>query len=264
MPTATGIVTATYLDAKLAGQAVRVTLTPTAYRAVDEGLVLPRPVTIPITNGTGSVVVAATTTAWKYRVHEQVGRVARDYYIDVPAGGTIDLKNAVALVPPDPLIAPTRTVAGVAPDATGDVPAAPLQVALGVGAGGVPITRQVIAGTGLTGGGDLTVDRTLAVAYGTAAGTAAAGNDVRILGALQSGLVGAAGDLLAGTGAGTVAPLPVGPAGHVLTSTPAAATKLGWAPPPTTGTAARYACKVLTFAPADVCLLYTSPSPRDS
>lgn len=37
-------------------------------------------------------------------------------------------------------------------------------------------TRKVIAGTGLTGGGDLSADRTLAVSYGTTAGTAAAGN----------------------------------------------------------------------------------------
>lgn len=41
-------------------------------------------------------------------------------------------------------------------------------------------TRQVVAGTGLTGGGDLSADRTLAVAYGSAAGTAAQGNDPRL------------------------------------------------------------------------------------
>ena len=46
-------------------------------------------------------------------------------------------------------------------------------------------TRQVIAGTGLTGGGDLSADRTLAVAYGTTAGTTAQGNDARITGAAQ-------------------------------------------------------------------------------
>lgn len=41
-------------------------------------------------------------------------------------------------------------------------------------------TRQIIAGTGLTGGGDLSADRTLAVTYGTTAGTAAQGNDPRL------------------------------------------------------------------------------------
>lgn len=80
--------------------------------------------------------------------------------------------------------------------------------------------RQVIAGTGLTGGGDLSADRTLAVAYGTAAGTAAQGNDSRITGAVPNtrtitagtGLTGG-GDLTAnrtlavsyGTSAGTAA-----------------------------------------------------------
>lgn len=38
-------------------------------------------------------------------------------------------------------------------------------------------TRQVLAGTGLSGGGNLTADRTLAVVYGTTAGTALQGND---------------------------------------------------------------------------------------
>lgn len=43
----------------------------------------------------------------------------------------------------------------------------------------VPKARKLIAGTGLTGGGDLSADRTYAVAYGTTAGTAAQGNDSR-------------------------------------------------------------------------------------
>lgn len=44
----------------------------------------------------------------------------------------------------------------------------------------VPTTRQVIAGTGLNGGGALSADRTLAVSYGTTSGTAAQGNDSRL------------------------------------------------------------------------------------
>lgn len=42
------------------------------------------------------------------------------------------------------------------------------------------------AGTGLTGGGDLTADRSFAVSYGTAAGTAAQGNDSRIVAAVPN------------------------------------------------------------------------------
>lgn len=47
-------------------------------------------------------------------------------------------------------------------------------------AGKVPTSRAVTAGTGLSGGGDLTADRSLAVVYGTTAGTAVEGNDVRL------------------------------------------------------------------------------------
>jgi hypothetical protein len=53
-------------------------------------------------------------------------------------------------------------------------------------AGKTPTTRAITAGTGLTGGGDLTSDRTLAVAYGTTSTTAARGDDARIVGAAQA------------------------------------------------------------------------------
>jgi hypothetical protein len=43
-----------------------------------------------------------------------------------------------------------------------------------------PTSRTISAGTGLTGGGDLTANRTLSVSYGTTAGTAAQGNDSRL------------------------------------------------------------------------------------
>lgn len=46
--------------------------------------------------------------------------------------------------------------------------------------GYTPTSRTVTAGTGLTGGGSLAADRTLAVSYGTTAGTAAEGNDSRL------------------------------------------------------------------------------------
>lgn len=43
-----------------------------------------------------------------------------------------------------------------------------------------PNTRQVIAGTGLTGGGDLSADRTLTADFGSAAGKVCQGNDSRL------------------------------------------------------------------------------------
>jgi hypothetical protein len=57
-----------------------------------------------------------------------------------------------------------------------------------------PTSRQITAGTGLTGGGTLAADRTLAVAYGTTAGTAAQGNDSRLTDA-RTPTGGAGGDL---------------------------------------------------------------------
>lgn len=46
--------------------------------------------------------------------------------------------------------------------------------------GAVPSSTQLIAGSGLTGGGTLAANRTLSVNYGTTAGTVAEGNDSRI------------------------------------------------------------------------------------
>lgn len=64
----------------------------------------------------------------------------------------------------------------------------------------VPTTRTVTAGTGLTGGGALSSNITLNVAYGTSAGTACQGNDSRLSGnqPLDSDLTAVAG--LVGTG----------------------------------------------------------------
>ncbi len=60
--------------------------------------------------------------------------------------------------------------------------------------GAVPTSRTLTAGTGLTGGGDLSADRSFAVSYGTSSGTAAQGNDARIVGAVQD-----VGDTMTGT-----------------------------------------------------------------
>lgn len=53
-------------------------------------------------------------------------------------------------------------------------------------------STSVAAGTGLSGGGDLSADRTLSVSFGTAAGTVAQGNDARITGAEQTANKGVA------------------------------------------------------------------------
>jgi hypothetical protein len=49
--------------------------------------------------------------------------------------------------------------------------------------GGVPTSRTITAGTGLSGGGDLSANRTLSASFGTTAGTIAEGDKVAQLGA---------------------------------------------------------------------------------
>jgi hypothetical protein len=56
---------------------------------------------------------------------------------------------------------------------------ADLRVVAGI-TGKADKATTISAGTGLTGGGDLSSNRTLTVAYGTTAGTAAQGNDSRL------------------------------------------------------------------------------------
>ena len=77
-----------------------------------------------------------------------------------------------------PAASPTFTGTVTVPDGSFTVgKTTGLQAALD---GKAPTTRTITAGTGLTGGGDLTANRTLAVSYGTTAGTAAQGNDPRL------------------------------------------------------------------------------------
>ncbi len=59
-------------------------------------------------------------------------------------------------------------------------------------AGKANTTTTISAGTGLTGGGDLSTNRTLSANFGTTAGTIAQGNDSRIAGAEQTANKGAA------------------------------------------------------------------------
>jgi len=69
----------------------------------------------------------------------------------------------------------------------------------------IAATRTITAGTGLTGGGDLSADRTISANFGTGAGTIAQGNDSRITGAEQTTNKGAANGY-AGLNSSTVVP----------------------------------------------------------
>jgi hypothetical protein len=70
-------------------------------------------------------------------------------------------------------------------------------------------------------------------ALGTAAGTAAAGNDARIGNALDKTLLNAKGDLIAATADDTPARVGVGTDGQVFTADSASPTGVKWASPPT-------------------------------
>lgn len=77
-----------------------------------------------------------------------------------------------------PAASPTFTGTVTVPDGSFTVgKTTGLQAALD---GKAPTTRTITAGTGLTGGGTLASDRTLAVSYGSVAGTAAQGDDPRL------------------------------------------------------------------------------------
>lgn len=77
--------------------------------------------------------------------------------------------------------------------------------------GAVPTARTVTAGTGLSGGGDLTANRTFTVTYGTTAGTAIQGNDASVTNARVPS--GAAGGGLAGTYPNPTLAVPMGAVG---------------------------------------------------
>lgn len=76
----------------------------------------------------------------------------------------------------------------------------------------VPTSRTITASTGLTGGGDLSANRSLAVSYGSSAGTAAQGNDSRLSDArTPTAHVHAAADTTSGTF--DIARIPTGTSG---------------------------------------------------
>lgn len=71
-------------------------------------------------------------------------------------------------------------------------------------AGKASVTTTISAGVGLAGGGDLSANRTLAVNFGTAAGTVAQGNDSRITGAEQAANKGVANGYASLDGGGKI------------------------------------------------------------
>lgn len=96
-------------------------------------------------------------------------------------------------------------------------------------AGKAAASTTISAGTGLTGGGDLSASRTLSVSFGTTAGTAAQGNDSRITGAEQTSNKGVANGYASLDTGGKVptAQLPTTMQSHVFSSTGSIAVETG-------------------------------------
>lgn len=79
-------------------------------------------------------------------------------------------------------------------------------------------STTISAGTGLTGGGDLSTNRTITANFGTTAGTIAQGNDARLTGAEQTANKGAAGGYasLDGSTKVPIAQVPTGTTGTTV------------------------------------------------
>lgn len=140
-------------------------------------------------------------TGWTYRVDEEFTNApGRSYNISLPASAA-----TVALPSLAPVEASSGTVSSPAVlSVNGDTgvvtglleaannlsdlaSAGTARTNLGLGTAAVSAASafasssvQIVAGTGLTGGGTLTTDRTLSVSFGTTATTVCAGNDSRL------------------------------------------------------------------------------------
>jgi hypothetical protein len=128
------------------------------------------------TSDTNKPVSTATQTALNAKENTITAGTTSQYYRGDKSFQTLD-KTAVGLGNVDNTSDANKPVSTATTTALG---------------GKVDTSRQIIAGTGLTGGGTLAADRTLTVSYGASAGTAAQGNDSRITGAEQTTNKGAA------------------------------------------------------------------------
>lgn len=237
--------------------------------------------TVELVDGEGVLVVPASDDpeiepyGWPYTATVATDAWRGEVLVEVPhaAVGTVEFADLVRPVTPTAittyaLVAHGHTTAQVTGlDAAlvaldGRVDA----IEGGGGGGGVPTSRTVSAGTGLTGGGSLAADRTLALSTGTiaslgladtavqpgrtvSAGTGLTGGGslaanrtlaldaatVTSLGkadtAVQPSTLTTKGDLYVATAASTVVRLPVGADDQVLTADAAQAAGVRWATP---------------------------------
>jgi hypothetical protein len=267
----TGTVTGHWVTSRGLDARGRVVFTPRPNFMVSVGeqmIVLPNPVTATLRDGAISVVLPATDdvditpVGWTWRVECQIsGLDIAPFDIVLPEGSTVDLSSVVEVDagsgttivahpgPPGPT-GPAGPTGPIGPQGqTGpEGPQGPIGLQGPEGPEG-PTGPQGETGptgpTGATGAAGTTdynaldnkptLGNSSSRNVGTTAGTVAAGDDSRIVGAVQSSLIDAAGDLIIGTAADTAARLAVGTSGQVLTSN---GTTAAWANPlprPNTG-----------------------------
>lgn len=107
-------------------------------------------VTFTVTDGTAAAKTVAATDdpgllplGWRYEVREYInGEYRPPYFIDVPTGSVVDLSTAPRLETVPAVWRVPRTVAGIGPNTTGDIPAADLQAVLDVSSGGAPTVHS--------------------------------------------------------------------------------------------------------------------------
>ncbi|MEU3281567.1 hypothetical protein [Streptomyces antibioticus] len=157
--------------------------TPSVARVVsaEHGVIALGPVNVALgASGEFTQELLATDAAgfepsgWTYRVDEEfTSAPGRAYNVSLPAS-----TPTVALPSLSPVESSSGTVSSPAVLSVNGESGVVVLDAADVGA--VTTSRQVTAGTGLSGGGTLAADRTLNVVYGASASTACQGNDARL------------------------------------------------------------------------------------
>lgn len=200
----------------------------TADSAQATGLSWVTPTAAPVTSvnsQTGAVVLNAASVG-----ADAAGAAAAAQAASQPLDS--DLTAIAALSPPDDDIIQRKSgiwVARTMAQVKTDLAITPADI------GAVPTSRTLTAGTAMSGGGDLSADRTFNVVLGTSGASAAAGNDSRITGAQQLSTLTTKGDLYVATASATSARQGVGTNGQVLTADSAQTNGLKWADPAAAG-----------------------------
>jgi len=153
--------------------------------------------TLAVSYGTIAGTAAAGDDSRITGAEQTANKGAINGYASLDAGGKVPIAQV-------PVASDATTIAKGIIQLAGDLGGTATNPTVPALTGKASTATTITAGTGLTGGGDLTANRTLAVTYGAAAGTVAQGNDSRIVGAEQTTNKGAVNGYAALDGTGKV------------------------------------------------------------